>query len=275
MSPSQRVGPPISRKTRTGSKPTGLFKHQVLAKSRRDDSGQIVVARRGGVRGDEMALRVVERLERVCPDRTQLLESMEAIDETATEADRRLARMLADVRYDTYTLARLIAEAQTSPMRVLKRFLEGSVVLNRLEAGIEATRNMPRLVRELGREAFGTTHLCRTCVGTGQMTRRVQDIDKTETCIACEGTGTKVKQSKNKQFAMEKLIEINEMTPKKGPLVQVQQNTVSVEGGNLLERLLKSGENVLYPKKQLPVVDAAPSGPLLPAGDDVLPQDRS
>jgi len=229
----------------------------VVAKSKKDALGQLAVRNISGM-VINTTQRVIKRFEDGVESRDVLIERLEAADEILRPAEKQLVQWLKD--QPKKSLARLIAESGCSAVRIMKMYVEGSRVLGENEALVLAAQEQPAIVKDLIRNALDRNVVCMTCVGSGKVKLRRNEVEEREICPSCEGRGTKFETSDHKEFAMEKLIQMNRLIPKeKGPLVAVQQNVgvnVAGGGGAFMERILKTSDEVLYGRKNESVIEA-------------------
>lgn len=204
------------------------------------------------------ALPVVRKFEQTIGSREELIEKLSLLEEKLSEKEK---AFLTSLREDTRgkTLARLMAEANVSPTKILKHYAEGAVALGKVEAAIAISREQPLLVKDLVRNALDSTKICKVCVGTGKVKRQSNDKKEETECPSCEGSGQRIISSKHKEYAMDKVLEIGGLveTPKKGGVnVEVQQNVgVQVGKGGFMERVLRTSDEILYGRK---VIDVLP-----------------
>ena len=233
-----------------------LFAEATLARSRKDSSGQIKVTRHGLVY-DGTAREVLRRLEQSAGSKEDIIEKLEAVEEHLQPSQMQLLVYLRNPEMKQFSLGRLVAESGCSPVAILKKYMEGAILLGRVEAAIAAAKEQPRIIRELTRDAFAEKELCKICVGTGLVygPRALPDSPPRTPCSFCKGKGHFFEESDHKEFALTKLMDFNQMVPKV-PLVdlKVQQNTLSL-GSGIMERLLKSSEEAVY---GAPVIDVQP-----------------
>lgn len=222
----------------------------IVAKSKKDALGQLALRNISGM-VPNTTQRVIKRFEDGLESRDVLIERLEAAEEHLRPAERQLVAELAN--QPKKSLARLIAESGCSAVRIMKMYVEGSRVLGENEALVLAAQEQPAIVKDLIRNALDHNLVCMTCVGSGKVKKRSNEVEEREVCPSCNGAGHKFESSEYKEFAMEKLIQMNRLIPKeKGPLVQVQQNVgVNVSGGGaFMERILKTSDEVLYGRKR-------------------------
>lgn len=199
--------------------------------------------------------------------RAEVVEKLLAVADRLSEEERLFVE-LCERAGKQKGLARLMAEAQVRPSRVLKLFADGAIALGKIHSAIEVSHNQPQIVKDLMRHALDQEGVCLTCVGTGQVKKQRNSKEENEKCPSCAGSGHRLRSSKHKEYAMDKVLEIGKLVEKpssgKGVNVAVQQNVgVNVaRGGGFVERMLKTSDEVLYGRKSLPaeVIDVPPTG---------------
>lgn len=233
--------------------------------------GKIKVRKMTGLEHNT-ALKVVKKFEENIGGTEELIEKLDAVSNELPQNQLLLLEALKSPT-NRKSLAHLMADYRVEPTQVMNQFAKGCVALGRVGAAIEAHRNLPAVVKALVRDALeDVKEVCSVCVGTGSTRPRKGTVQETSKCPACDGSGKSARASDLKQFAITKLLEVTELT-KKGPLVQVTQQTANVHmsasSGGFMERMLQASDEILYPsRKQLQettsteVVDA-----------DVLPAD--
>jgi hypothetical protein len=227
----------------------------IVAKSKKDALGQLAVRNISGM-VTNTTQRVVKRFEESIASRDALIERLEAAEEALRPPEKQLLSGLRD--NPKKSLARLIAETGCSAIRIMKMYVEGTRVLGENDALVLVAQEQPNLVKDLVRNALDRNVVCMTCVGSGKVKARKNEVEERQICPQCGGKGTQFESSAHKEFAMTKLIEMTRLAPReKGPMVQVQQNVgVNVAGGGaFMERILKTSDEVLYGRKQ-EIVDA-------------------
>lgn len=228
-----------------------------VKKSKKGPIGAIVVRRMTGLQNNA-ALRVVKKFEANVGGKEEVLEKLEAVKDTLNKDQLRLLELLRVP--GKKSLAHLLADAQVEPASVMGAYARGCVELGKVNAAIEAHRNLPTVIKELYKHALSDKGLCDACAGAGKLHSKATAQEDTKLCMFCEGTGVK-DSSKLKQFALSKLLDITKQTGTDGPSVQVTTNVgVKVEGGgkgSVFGKVLAASDEVLY-RKQRPadVVEA-------------------
>jgi hypothetical protein len=247
-----------------------FLRNDILFQTKRDPKlGRIVVKRMTGL-VPSPATRVVRKFEELVGSREELAEKLLATGKTTADEEK-LLELLAKAPGNR-SLASLMAEAGVKPSRVLRLYAEGAIQLGKVEAAIEVSRNQPSVIKDLLRHALDKEVYCQTCVGTGTVKARTNSKEENQRCPSCEGTGIRLRSSKHKQFAMEKVLKIGKVIdePKKGTEVNVSQQVgvgVSVQkDGGFMERILHTSDKVLY-GRETEVVDAEPAGGTPDEGD--------
>lgn len=193
--------------------------------------------------------------------REELRSTIGALEEHhLTETDKKLLELLT-TSTKSKSLARICVDAKMNPLRMMNLYAKGCVALKRVEAAIDASRAMPRIVKSLQAHALAEVgDICPICAGTAMIPKKRGTISVKQEevpCFECEGVGRVRKiDTKLKQFSMEKLMEVAGVV-EKTPGVQVTTN-VGVKVGNspgVFQRILDTSEAILY-KKPLDVVDA-------------------
>jgi len=158
-----------------------------------------------------------------------------------------------------FSLARAIAEAGADVALVLDTYAKGALALKKMETVLGIYKEMPHLMRDLARHAIDQEEDCDVCLSVGKVTAMAKGVNLTKTCPKCKGSGKSLASSEHKQFAMSKLLDISEIAPKKGGLALNVNQAVQVNaggGGNdLLARMSKAADEVLYSRPPTDVVD--------------------
>ncbi len=231
----------------------------IIAKSKKDALGQLAVRNISGMVSNTTS-RVIKRFEESIGSREALVERLEAAEEELRPTEKSLLTGLRD--QPRKSLARLIAETGCSAVRIMKMYVEGTRVLGENDALVLAAQEQPNIVKDLIRNALDHKVVCMTCVGSGKVKERKNEVEERAICPQCGGQGTRfaTMDLRHKEFAMSKLIEMNRLIPKeKGPMVAVQQNVAIAAGnggGAFMERILKASDEVLYGKIPSNVVEA-------------------
>lgn len=246
-----------------------FLRNEVLFQTAKDPKlGRIKVKRMTGLTNGP-ATQVVRKFEQLVGSRANLVEKLEASGKL--RADEAVLIELLEKAPGNKSLATLMAEAQVKPSRVLQLFAEGAISLGKVEAAIEVSRNQPGVIKDLLRHALDKEIYCQTCAGTGTVKARANGKEESQKCPSCEN-GIRLRSSKHKQFAMEKVLKISKVIeePRKGTEVNVNQQvgvgvTVGQQGG-FMERIMKTSDKVLY-ERRTEIVDAEPTGGASTEGD--------
>jgi hypothetical protein len=239
-----------------------LFQDKLVAKSRNGKAGQIIVKSLSGVKPNAAA-RLAQKLEKeLSGGREDIIEKLQASGSQNQSIQRVVALMQENPRYG---LARAIAEAAADVAVVMNCFGKGALELKKLETVLELYKEMPTLMKDLVKHAVDGEDACDLCYGLGEVQKKA-GAKVGAVCPRCKGSGKVVTSSKHKEFAMQKVLEMTEMLPKKAPMVNVNQAVqVNNSGGmnsDLLERMSKAADEILYarptatPPPDTSVVDA-------------------
>jgi hypothetical protein len=148
-----------------------------------------------------------------------------------------------------FSLARAIAEAGADVAQVLDNYAKGALALKKLETVLGLYEKMPHLMRDLARHAIDKEVDCEVCLGIGQVTAKSNGTSLSRPCPRCSGSGRSFSSSDHKEFAVQKVLEMSEMLPKKAGIQvnqAVQVNQGGPSGGDLLARLSKAADDILY-----------------------------
>ena len=237
------------------------LKNEVVHRSRKGPMGVVIVRRWSGVDQNYTA-RALRTFAKNVGDSNEGIAHMLNASPTITKEMRRLADALLDPKNAKRSLAWVVAETGSDAAAVVEHYAKGSVHMKKWESVALAAQDMPRMVREMIRFALPKKGLCRTCLGARKITVRQGRKPATEeVCLTCNGEGWVGELTKEAQFAMERLQEIAQLV-EKTPLVAVQQtnNTVNVDAGRLMERIVGLSDDHLVegevvPQAQLPQAD--------------------
>jgi hypothetical protein len=224
-----------------------ILQDTVLKKSRKGKAGQIVLKRLSGVENGNAA-QLARKLEnKLAPSREDLIEKLEA-SPTAGKQVKAVARIMLE-RPD-FSLSRAIVEAGADVAQVLDHYAKGALALKKLETVLELYKQMPDLMRDIMRHAIDKETDCELCFGVGEVTSRPKGKSLGKKCPRCGGSGRTWEASKHKEFAVTKVLDMAELTPKaKGPAVQVNQAVQVNAGGagsEVLAKLSKAADEILY-----------------------------
>lgn len=217
---------------------------EVVAKTREGAIGSIIFRRMSGLQNNG-AKRLMNKFEENIGGKDELADKLTAIEDSLNKEQKRL---LALLRVSNQRgLSRLLAESGAEPVGVLKAYARGCIELGKIDAAIEAHRNLPALIKDLYCMALSKKGVCDACGGTGKLLKTSQAAKETRPCYFCGETGI-LDASALKQFATQKLLEVTKQIGEKGPLVNVQTNVgVKIDGkGSFLERMVSTSDQILY-----------------------------
>lgn len=217
-----------------------------VARSRKGKAGQIIVHQLSGVQKTGGA-NLARRLENdISTSREELIEKLEA----SGNKSQALARVVGILQTQPqFSLARAIAEAGADVAQVLDNYAKGALALKKLETVLGLYEKMPHLMRDLARHAIDKEVDCEICLGLGQVTAKTNGTTLNRPCPRCGGSGRSFASSDHKEFAVQKVLEMSEMLPKKAGIQvnqAVQVNQGGPSGGDLLARLSKAADDILY-----------------------------
>lgn len=222
-----------------------------IARTRKGPLGAIVVRRMSGL-VNTRAKRLTDQFEENIGGKVPLEEGLMAVRDTLNKDQLKLLDLLR--LPSRKTLSRLMAESGVEVTGVMKAYARGAVELGRVQAVIEAHRNLPALIKDLYTHALSGTGVCDACGGLGKLLGRADGRKETKPCYFCSGSGI-TSPSDLKQFATTKLLEVTKQTGERGPLVNVQQNVgIRVEGrGSILEKVMAASDEVLFKRNDPPI----------------------
>jgi hypothetical protein len=242
-----------------------MLRDNVVKKSRKGKAGQIIVRNLSGVQHTPAA-SLARKLEHdIAGSKEDIQEKLEASG-TGSTAVKKVAALLS-LRPD-FSLARAIAEAGADVAGVLDAYAKGALALKKMETVLGLYKEMPVLMRDILRHAIDKETTCEVCLGAGQVQHKAGANKLSKSCPRCLGSGKAIQVSEHKEFAVQKVLEMSEMLPKRGgPLVNVNQAVQVNQGasGDLLARLSKAADSILYdsgPSAQSSfgdIVDAEPA----------------
>lgn len=230
-----------------------LLRDTVVAKSRKGKAGQIVVRSLSGVE-NSAAAQLARKLENSLSEgRDDVIEKLEASG-SQNQTIKEVSRILT--AKPNFSLARAIAEARADVSMVLDSYAKGALALKKMETVLEIYKQMPHLMRDLMRHAIDEETECGICLGVGQVTPRAGSKKLSMECPRCKGSGKARNPSDHKEFAVQKVLEMSELLPKKQPMVNVNQAVQVVShGADVLTRMSKAADEILYARSN-PVIDA-------------------
>jgi len=217
-----------------------------VKKSRKGKAGQITLRALSGVQKSPAA-QLARKLEHeLSTGREDIQEKLQASG-TSNQAVLRVAEILG--ANPQFSLARAIVEAGADVAHVLDNYAKGALALKKMETVLGLYREMPNLMRDLVRHAVDRETTCEICFGEGKVTPRANGKSLSKPCPRCSGTGKAFSSSEHKALAVNKVLEMTEMLPKRQPLVNVNQ-AVQVNnaggGSEILARLSKAADEILY-----------------------------
>lgn len=221
------------------------FRDHTVKRGKKDKLGQIVVKSQSGVVSNP-ASRTLKQFETNVGGQEEIAEKLQALPDTNKNI-RALAGLLRE--NSRKSLARLVAECDLAPTEVMTAYARGCIELAKVDAAIEAHRNLNPIVKDLVRHALDQEGLCENCLGTGTQRGKSTDHKETQPCVLCSGTGRSYKSSKHKEFATRQLLEITKSVQEKaGPTINLNQNVgIKVgSGGNFFEKVVGAADEALY-----------------------------
>lgn len=226
-----------------------------VAKSRKGPAGQIVLRRMSGL-ANTSGKRIVDQFEQNIGGKEKLVEVLETVKDDLNKNQLYLLDLLK--QGGKKTLSRLVAESGVEITGLMKQSAKGMVELGKVNAAIEAHRNLPALIKDLYTHALSGTDVCDACGGTTKLLPRPTAFKETRDCYFCKNTGKKP-MSELKKFATEKILEVTKQIGDKGPLVSVQtgvQVNVGTTRGSIHEKIMGAADEVLYRREPTQVVEA-------------------
>lgn len=229
----------------------------IVKRSKKGPIGALAIRNMSGMVSSP-ALRIVRVFEQNVGGKEEVANKLEAVKDSLTKEQLELLRLLRAPSQKA--LARLMVEAGVEPVGVMSAFAKGCVVLGKIEAAIEAHKNLPGLIKDLYRHALDQESVCKICVGLMEVPQRSNAPGGVKViCPGCGGTGKSLTSSKHKEFAHRQLLEVTKLVNnEKGPSVQVTQQ-VAVGGGSRMgffERMLDTADNISYPEQKERILDA-------------------
>ena len=226
----------------------------VIKKSRKGKAGQIALRQLSGVQKSPAATLARKLEHDLSGGREDLVEKLEASG--GNQSVRRVAELLQT--NPQFSLARAIVEAGADVAQVLDHYAKGALALKKMETVLELYKEMPNLMRDIMRHAIDEEGTCNVCFGLGKVTGKAGGKTLNTSCPLCRGSGRTRTSSDHKEFAVQKVLEMSEMLPKRAPMVNVNQAVqVNNSGGGseVLARLSKAADEILYGRTS-PAIDA-------------------
>ena len=249
----------LNRKlTRSGISEEDLplqLRDTVVKKSRKGKAGQISLRQLSGIQKSP-ATQLVRKLEHELSEgRDDIIEKLQASG-GSNQAVLDVAALLQS--NPQFSLARAIVEAGADVAHVLDHYAKGALALKKMETVLGLYREMPRLMRDIVRHAVDQETTCELCFGEGKVAGRANGKSLNTSCPRCKGSGKQVSSSEHKEFAVQKVLEMSEMLPKKSGLAVNVNQAVQVNAGggsDVLARLSRAADEIIYGRKES-VVDA-------------------
>ena len=242
------------------------FRDLPVMRSRKGPAGAIVVRRMSGV-VDNSASRLLKRFESNVGGVDDIAEKLGAIPERLNAQEKVLLDLMKAKPSVRKSLSRMVAEAQAEPTQLMKKYAEGCIELGKVEAAIEAHRNLPALVKNLYKTALQEFGVCGACGGTGALHRKSSDHKESIPCSFCKATGMEG-PSKMKEFATRQLLEITKQVRGEGGVTTNVAVGVKVgsdgTGVSIFEKMMKASDEVLFRR--------APAAEVVEA--EVVPQEE-
>lgn len=223
----------------------------VVKKSKKGPLGAIVVKKITGLESNT-ASRVLKRFEENVGGKDDIAEKLEAV---APDLNKDLKVLLNIIKNpNKWSLARIVAESHAEPVALMKAYAQGAIELGKIDAAIEAHRNLPAIIKELYKLVLTKQKVCQYCGGTGSLHKRNSDHKESLPCKWCQGKGNWEEENEHKEFAINKLLEVTKLVGKEPPQINVNtQVGVKVDGagnGSFMERIMATTDEVLYAKQR-------------------------
>lgn len=234
------------------------LRDSIVKKSKRGPIGSLVLHNMSGMKSNA-ALRTVRTFEANVGGKEEIAEKLAAVQETLNPQQLELLTLL---RSSTPKgLGRLMVESGVEPVAIMGAYAKGCVVLGKIQAAIEAHRNLPGLIKDLYRHALDQETVCKVCVGLGEVPYMAgAPTSKKVPCPQCKGSGKGLISSKHKEFAHRQLLEVTKMVNEKGGThVEVTQQVAVAGGGKQMgffERMLDTADNITFPEQKQRIIDA-------------------
>jgi len=227
---------------------------RVVKRSRKGKAGQIALRQLSGIQKSP-ATQLARKLEHELSEgREDIIEKLQA-GGGSNSAVLQVAQLLES--NPQFSLARAIVEAGADVAHVLDHYARGALALKKMETVLGLYREMPRLMRDIMRHAVDEETTCEICFGEGKVPGRANGKTLNSICPRCKGSGKTLNSSEHKEFAVQKVLEMSDMLPKKAPMVNVNQAVqVNAGGGSdVLARLSKAADEIIYGRRE-GVIDA-------------------
>lgn len=196
--------------------------------------------------------------------RQALVETLE-LGATATEVDRVLD-LLADPRYESWSVARICRLAGLSVADLLTAFRSATLIRAQVKATVAIAKQLPAVVEDVMKRAQPYEETCDVCDGLGQVTPKPTKKNPNpppEHCRACKATGRRMLLP---DLERQKLaLDLGDLVKKSGGITLSQQNlTVHAGGGVGQTGLLERQQQALARALAAPLVLDLPSEPAAP-----------
>ena len=224
-----------------------VLRDKIVLRSKKGQLGAIKIRRVSGV-VDNAASKTLRKFETNVGGKEEIVEKLTAIEPSLTKEQQELLHLMRE--NPKKGLARMVALSKAEPSSVMTAYARGCIELGKVEASIEAHRNLPGVIKDLVRHAIDQEVLCPNCLGTGGQKARKGALKETQVCVLCDGDGKSYKISAHKKFAAQKILEATGTVDSPGAKVQVQQTVgVKVGGsGGFMERTIALSDEILYGK---------------------------
>jgi hypothetical protein len=223
-----------------------LLQNAVVKQGKKGPLGAIQVRRMTGVTNNT-ASRTLRRFEDNVGGKDDVAEKLEAVQDRLTKEQIRLLELLKLPSKKGLVL--LTAESGAEPVALMKAYATGCIELGKLEAAMEAHRNLPSIIKQLYKDALDRSAVCMQCGGTGTLHLKSTDHKESKSCQLCQGSGIISTSSDHKEFAITKIMEATKLIGKEPPQVNVTtQIGVKVGGsrGSFMEKMVQVADEVLY-----------------------------
>lgn len=227
----------------------------IVKRTKRGPIGALAIRNMSGM-VHSPALKIVRTFEKNVGGKEEVAAKLEAVRDQLTPEQLKLLVLLKAP--SKKALARLMLDAGAEPVGVMSAFAKGCVVLGKIEAAIEAHKNLPGLIKDLYRHALDQEEVCKICVGLKEVPQRSNAPGGIKVpCPGCDGSGVSLRSSKHKEFAHRQLLEVTKLV-ERGPAVQVNQQ-VAISGGRQMgyfEKMLDTADNISFPEQKERIIDA-------------------
>lgn len=232
------------------------LRNNVVQRSRKGPLGQVKVKRFTGLVPNSTT-RILKKFEQQAGGLSQVGLALAASGATSDSISK-VIDMIADPAQGRKGLARIVAAAKADPAVVISMYTKGVLALGHAHTIAEIAKDLPRVGRQLVREALPQKVVCRSCFGAKVIVQRGKEYP----CRMCDGQGSKEELGPHFEFASRQLFELAGMTQKQGG-VNVAVNTqtnVQVGGASLLERLTAVSDSIIHNTKDVVEAEVLASG---------------